>query len=223
MSLPLPAAAGAQPVRRSLLKRLTGLVGGSFLLGPLQALLGRATPAMANIQTNQGFLGEIIMGGFYFTPSGYLPCDGRLLLIQQNTALFSLLGTTYGGNGRTNFALPDLRDRVALGAGQGRGLSSYNLGDSGGEQTHTLDFSEMPLHTHTLDLTYSTALGTTDNPAGAFLASNASGLAQYEATGTPSTATGATGTTSVAPHNNMQPYLGINYFICTSGIFPSRP
>jgi microcystin-dependent protein len=223
MSLPLPAAAVAQPTRRSLLKRLTGLVGTSFLLGPLQALLGRPTPAMASIQTNQGFVGEIIMAGFNFTPLNYLPCDGRLLPIQQNTALFYILGTTYGGNGQTTFALPDLRDRVAIGAGQGPGLSLYNLGDSGGEQTHTLVIAEMPAHTHVLDLTYSTALGTTDNPAGAFLASNASGLAQYEVTSTGSTASGASGTTSAVPHNNMQPYLGISYFICTAGIVPPRP
>jgi len=221
MSLPLPAAAGAQPARRSLLKRLTGLVGGSFLLGPLQALLGRATPAVANIQTNQGFVGEIIMGGFNFVPAGYLPCDGRLLPITQNTALYSLLGTMYGGDGRSNFALPDLRDRMAIGAGQGQGLSFYEPGNSGGEPTHTLAEAEIPAHSHSLALTYSTALGTTDSPAGAFLASNASGLAQYEATGTGSSATGVTG--AAEPHNNMQPYLGINYFICTNGIFPPRP
>jgi len=222
--MPQPPAPlrSAPPTRRSLLKRLTGVVASSFLAGPLQALLGRATPAAADtLSSGNPFVGEIILAGFNYAPLGYARCDGQLLPISQNTALFSLLGTTYGGDGKSTFALPDLNGRVPIGAGQGPGLSLRDLGESGGAATVALQESEMPVHTHSLELTYSTALGTTGSPANAFLASNGSGLPQYAATGTGLTASGSLG--AGAPHSNEQPYLAIAFYIALQGTFPPRP
>lgn len=213
----------SQPARRSLLKRLSGVVAGSFLAGPLQALLGRTAPATAGTLTGGSgpFVAEIVMFPFNFVPKGYARCDGQLMPISQNTALFSLLGTTYGGNGKTTFALPNLNGCVAIGAGEGQGLSSYELGQAGGSATVTLLDSELPAHQHTLALTYSTELGTLGSPENAYLASNGSGEPQYEASGAGYMASGAV--ESAQPHNNMQPYLALTYCIALQGIFPPRP
>nr|WP_243651195.1 tail fiber protein [Hymenobacter gummosus] len=165
-------------------------------------------------------MAEIILAGFNFPPSGYARCDGQLMAISQNTALFSLLGTTYGGDGRTTFALPNLNGRVPIGRGQGPGLTDRELGAEGGSTAVELQASEMPTHSHVLELTYSTALGTTGSPAGAFLASNASGLPQYHSSSAGNMATGATG--DAQPHNNLQPYNTLAYYIALQGIFPQR-
>ena len=219
--VPTSSATGAQPIRRSLLKRLSGVLAGSFLAGPLQALLGRATPAAAGtLSSNEPFVGEIIIAAFNFAPYGYARCDGQLLPIAQNTALFAILGTTYGGNGQTTFALPDLNGRVPNGAGQGQGLTDRLLGETGGAETVTLQSSEIPVHTHSVELTYSTALGTTGSPANAFLASNASGLPQYAATGTSYMGSGDIGTPQA--HNNLQPYMALAFYIALRGVFPPR-
>jgi microcystin-dependent protein len=217
-ALPSPS----QPARRGLLKRLSGVVAGSFLAGPLQALLGRATPAAAGTLTGgtDPFLAEIVMFPFNFVPRGYARCDGQLMRISQNTALFALLGTTYGGDGKSTFALPNLNGRAAVGPGQGQGLSYYDLGQTGGASTTTLLGSELPAHQHTLPLTYSTELGTLGSPENAYLASNGSGEPQYEATGTGYMASGTTG--SAQPHDNMQPYLVLSYCIALQGVFPQR-
>jgi microcystin-dependent protein len=217
-----PSSVG-QPARRSLLKRLSGVVAGSFLAGPLQTLLGRATPAAAGTLSGgqDPFLAEIIAVPFNFVPRGWLPCDGRLMPLSQNTALFSLLGTTYGGDGQSTFALPDLRGHSILAPGQGQGLSNYELGQTGGDATVALQASEMPAHQHTLALTYSPALGTTDSPDNAYLASNGSGEPQYEPTGTGTTYSGPAGV--AAAHENRQPYLVFNYIIAVQGVYPPRP
>lgn len=213
---------GGQPTRRSLLKRLSGVVAGSFLAGPLQALLGRTTPAAAGTLSGgqDPFVGEIIAVPFNFVPRGWLPCDGRLMPLSQNTALFSLLGTYYGGDGKNTFALPDLRGRVIVGPGQGQGLSLYELAQTGGDAGIALQTAEIPAHQHTLALTYSPALGTTDSPDNAFLASNGSGEPQYEPTSTGTSYNGPTG--PAQPHENRQPYLTLNYIIAVQGVFPSR-
>ncbi|WP_134740197.1 tail fiber protein [Nocardioides sp. 503] len=159
------------------------------------------------------FLSEIRLMSFQYAPKGWALCNGQLLPINQNQALFALLGTTYGGNGQTNFALPDLQGRVPMHVG-----SWHTLGERGGEQAHTLSVPEMPRHTHP-DLA-STLNGNTSSPAGAALAP-VSGL--Y---GSP------TGTTSLGPtsvsvsgggqaHQNMQPFLTISFCIALQGIFPS--
>jgi microcystin-dependent protein len=219
--VPLFSTAGVQPARRSLLKRISGVVAGSFLAGPLQALFGRATPAVAGpLTSGDPFVGEIILACFNFAPYGYARCDGQLMSISQNTALFSLLGTTYGGDGKSTFALPDLNGRVPIGAGQGKDLSDRQLGEMGGSATVALLATEMPAHTHSVALTYSTALGTTGSPANAFLASNGSGLPQYAATGTGYMASG--GIADPSAHNNEQPYLALAFYIALRGYFPPR-
>lgn len=228
--LPVLPPAPPQPARRSLLKRLSAVVAGSFLASPVQALFGRRAmasapaPAVApaGISSSAGgaFVGEIIMAGFNFAPRGYARCDGQLLPLSQNTALFSLIGTFYGGNGVSTFALPNLNGRVPLGAGQGPGLSLYDLGQTGGLAEVPLQPAEMPAHTHSVALTYSLDPGTTASPEDAYLASNGSGRPQYAPSNTASTGSLASG--AAQPHNNMQPYQAIGFYIALQGIFPPR-
>ena len=221
---PLSAVAGAPlPARRSLLKRLSGLVAGSFLAGPLQAVLGRSPVAAAPLSSGSDpTIGEIILAGFNFAPRGFALCDGSLIPIRQNTALFSLLGTTYGGDGRNTFGLPDLRGRVPIhhGNSQGPGLSPYALGQQTGSENATLTTAQMPAHTHSAAASTVEA-GTQSSPENAYLASNASGQPQYAATSAdtmlPTSSTG-----SNQPHSEMQPFLTIGFYIAIYGVYPSR-
>ena len=178
---------------------------------------------------SEPFIGEIRLFGFNFAPRGWAFCQGQLMSIAQNTALFSLLGTTYGGDGRTSFGLPDLRGRVPVGQGQGPGLPAVNLGQVSGEPSHTLIATEMPGHNHptTAQLNASGSAGNSTTPSGNFPAvsttrdnvySNASG-ATLNAAAAQVTVGNAGGS---QPHNNMQPYLGLNFCIALVGIFPSR-
>jgi len=169
------------------------------------------------------FVGQIIMAGFNFAPRGYATCDGQLLSIAQNTALFSLLGTTFGGDGRVTFGLPDLRGRVPVHQGQGPGLTNRTMGEVSGSETVTLISSEMPMHNHLVSVTnVSGALG---QPNGNFIgASSNNQTALYRPTSDGSTlnpqSVGLAGGNQ--PHNNMQPYLVINFCIAMEGIYPSR-
>jgi microcystin-dependent protein len=175
------------------------------------------------------FLGQIQPFAFNFAPSGWALCNGQLLSINQNQALFSLLGTTYGGNGQTTFALPNLQSRVPIHPGQGPGLPAYSLGEEAGSETVTLIANEMPAHTHLFAGT--TAAATTKRPStGAALAkstlpnSTSPGNAFY---GTAQSLTALQpGTIGLAggsqPHSNMQPYLVISWCICIVGVFPAR-
>lgn len=166
------------------------------------------------------FVGEIQMFGLSYAPRGWALCTGSLMAIQQNTALFSLLGTTYGGNGQTTFALPDLKDRAAMGFGQGPGLSRYDLGEVGGSESVTLTGNEMPFHSH--QLAASPGAATTANPAAAVPATGEVPLYGPVLAGTEATTTqlGAAGGSQA--HPNMQPSLTLNYCIALSGIYPSR-
>jgi microcystin-dependent protein len=168
------------------------------------------------------FVAEIRIFPFNFSPVGWAQCNGQLLPISQNTALFALLGTTYGGDGKSTFALPDLTDAVPLHQGQGPGLSLYDLGQMGGSETVTLLETEMPVHTHTL--TASLAEGTDTTPAGMRHATEIGGINSYAAPGaTASLAPQAAGVTGASlPHNNLQPYLTLNFNIALQGIFPPR-
>ncbi|MCA0381785.1 MAG: tail fiber protein [Bacteroidetes bacterium] len=180
------------------------------------------------------FLGMICIFGFNFPPRGWAFCQGQLLSIAQNTALFSLLGTTYGGNGQTTFALPDLRGRVPLGQGQGPGLPNYTLGEIAGSTTTTLLTTNMPQHIHQVSLSIPVAstAGTEAAPANGLstLAAAVDGSGLEVMTYTQATAdrtlkpfvanTGIAGGSQ--PFNNMQPYLAVNYCIAMQGIFPSR-
>ncbi|MFZ0008266.1 MAG: tail fiber protein [Steroidobacteraceae bacterium] len=163
------------------------------------------------------YVGEIRAMGFNFSPQGWAMCNGQLLPISQNTALFSLIGTFYGGNGTSNFALPNLQGMVAVGAGQGVGLSPYEVGQTGGEAAHTLTTAEMAAHDHTIGVSSAAATSTTASSATAvgMAASNAFGpVYNMTAMG------GAIG--GGASHDNEQPYLVVNFCIALQGIFPPR-
>jgi len=186
------------------------------------ALVGRARRADAATEGINPFLGEIMLFAGNFAPNGWALCNGQLLPINQNTALFSLLGTTYGGNGQTTFALPDLRGRAPVHFGQGPGLSNFSQGQLAGEENHTLIATEMPAHTHVAH--GDAANGTSDTPTGLLPARNPGGIPAYGAgAGALLANTFLANTGGSQPHNNMQPYLVLNYCIAMSGIFPSRP
>lgn len=163
------------------------------------------------------FLGEIKLVPYNFAPRGWAFCSGQLLSISQNTALFALLGTTYGGNGQTNFALPDLQGRVIVGPGP-----NNDLGEKGGVENVSLLTTELPSHTH--DLQVSSQPGTLNNPVGAYLAESTVAAVKTYAPGGGGTMPASTITNAggSAPHDNMQPYLTLNYVIALQGIFPSR-
>ena len=166
------------------------------------------------------FLGEIRLMSFNFPPKGWALCNGQLLPINVNQALFSILGTMYGGDGRTTFALPDLRDRVPLAAGQGAGLSDYQVGQAGGEATHTLTANEYVSHSHTVKGTR--VEGNTATPGGTVLPAVGTG-AYSQAAPDGAMASGALSTAGGGqPHENRQPFLAMNYVIALQGIFPSQ-
>ena len=161
------------------------------------------------------FLGEIRPFAFGFPPKGWASCDGQLLPIAQNTALFSLLGTMYGGDGRTTFALPDLRGRAGMHVN-----SAHTQGERGGQESVTLTTAQIPLHSHTANC--SNVAGTQTSPAGKFWAQDSDGNVVFNNAGGATMAATAIGNTGGAPHPNMQPYLVVNYCIALQGIFPSR-
>lgn len=168
------------------------------------------------------FIGSIVLFCGNFAPKGWATCDGQLLSIAQNSALFSILGTTFGGDGRTTFALPDLRGRVPLHPGSGPGLSVYQLGQHLGVESVTLALPQMPAHNHTATPSCSDGTPTSPSPVGAVMA-NPDPTQLYASSGTdamaPITSTTAGGN---QPHENRQPLLAINFIIALEGIFPSR-
>jgi microcystin-dependent protein len=167
------------------------------------------------------FLGEIRIFGFNFAPQGWALCNGQLLPISQNTALFSLLGVQYGGNGQSTFALPNLQGQVAMGQGSGAGLTARINGESAGLGNVTLANTQIPVHTH--PAACSTGLGDQYVPSGNIWATDAGGNNEYatsHAAVMNATATGLAG--GGQPHSNLQPYLVMNFCIALTGIFPSR-
>ena len=170
------------------------------------------------------FVAEIRIFGFNFAPKGWAFCDGQILPLSQNTALFSLLGTTYGGDGKSNFALPDLQGSAPLQQGQGTGLSLRDLGETGGEQTVTLLDSEMPSHTHGVQAV--SGAGTVIPPTAAAWATPGAGrnvnIYAQNANNVLMSPQGTSITGSSLPHNNMPPYLGLNFCIALQGVFPPR-
>ena len=170
------------------------------------------------------FVAEIRIFPFNFAPKGWAFCDGQLLPLSQNTALFSLLGTTYGGNGRSNFALPDLQGRAPMHPGQGSGLSLYDLGQTGGSETITLLQSEMPAHAHGMRANVDFPANVQAPGPDRSLSPSTGGVAYGPQGGSAAQfspqAVGVTG--SSFPHNNMQPYLTLNFCIALQGVFPPR-
>jgi microcystin-dependent protein len=170
------------------------------------------------------FVAEIRIFPFNFAPKGWAWCDGQLLPLSQNTALFSLLGTTYGGDGKSNFALPDLQGRAPMHPGQGPGLSLHDLGETSGSETVTLFASEIPAHTHSLRAdaadfadaqSPSATVVLARSSGGNAYATNAAGLVAMA----PETLAQAGGD---APHNNLMPYLTFHFCIALQGVFPPR-
>jgi microcystin-dependent protein len=181
------------------------------------------------------FLGQVEIFSFNFPPRGWATCSGQLLPINQNQALFSLLGTTYGGDGMTNFALPDLKGRVAIGQGQGPGLTNRSLGEKLGEESHTLTANEMAAHNHSLNADSTTAATSNTNaPSTSVVLGNTVGTISGSAnpfaltlyvSGTPngtldSHSIGATGGSQA--HENRMPLLALNFCIALQGIFPTQ-
>ena len=176
----------------------------------------------------EGTIGEIRMFAATFSPRFWAYCNGQLLPIAQNTALFSILGTTYGGNGTTNFALPNMQSRVAVGTGNGPGLSNYVLGQLSGVESNTITAANIPAHTHAIagaaKMLTTTVPANAPAPGGNYFAND--GSTKYKTTGTgtmkPATVAVALGSSGGAPVSNIMPYTGISYIICLSGIFPTR-
>lgn len=180
---------------------------------------------------DDGMIGEIRLFAGNFAPRNWAFCNGQIMSIAQNDALFAIIGTTYGGNGQTTFALPDLQGRVAVGVGQGAGLSEWSLGEQQGTQTNTLTVAQMPAHSHLVMCNNSSAAGTLNAPTNAYISAGP----EDRTTGAPVNTRFATakdgstmGNNSLAaaggsqPYNNMQPTVVLNYIICLYGIFPSR-
>jgi microcystin-dependent protein len=176
----------------------------------------------------EGTIAEIRMFAGNFAPRSWFFCSGQLLSIAQNTAFFSLLGTTFGGDGQQTFGLPDFRGRIALGTGNGAGLPSVVLGQSAGAASVTIVTAQMPTHTHIITGTASIqaagdgALGT--DAAGRYLGPGSfySGASELQTMGTAVTSMNASVAGNGQPFSNRAPYIGMNYIICSEGIYPSR-
>lgn len=211
-----------------MIKKITKTLAIFALVVTLATPLIWSTPASAQ---SEPFLGEIIMVGFNFAPRGWAFCDGQLLGVSDNTALFALLGTTYGGDGRTTFALPDMRGRVAIHPGNGPGLSSYLVGQKGGTETNVLTVDQIPSHTHTATaiatVKGSNSRATTDMPGGntwgqkkKIYSSQAPDVDMHA--GNVDVVVTIDPTGGSQPVNNIQPYIGINHCIALVGIFPTH-
>ena len=191
------------------MKKITNLFLVAFAIGAI---------TLSNAQ--EAYLGDIKLTGITFNQRDWLPCDGRLLPIAQNQALFSLLGTTYGGDGQTTFALPDLKGRVPVGIGNGPGLSTISQGEKGGNETNTLQVSQLPSHSHSV--TAVAADGDSSSPANNYPAQTKILDPEYATGGATTTMNTSviSNTGGGQPVPNRQPYLGVRYVICVSGIFP---
>lgn len=182
--------------------------------------------------STEPFIGEVKLFGFNFAPRGYATCQGQIIAIAQNTALFSLLGTTFGGNGQTTFGLPDLQGRAPIGQGQGPGLSPYSMGQVGGTETVTITTAQMPMHVHSaigINIRIPVNTANDDSTAAGNYIGNSSPNDTFGSVPSPTLSLGTpvvSGTTSVAggsqPTQILSPYLCMNYSIALQGIFPSR-
>jgi microcystin-dependent protein len=187
----------------------------------LAASVIASSPASAGVEP---FIGELMLTPYNFCPRGFAAASGQILSIAQNTALFSLLGTNYGGNGQTTFALPDLRGRAPINEGQGPGLSPYVLGQSGGTESTTLTIQQMPTHNHQVQA--SNQLGTFGGPSERFLGSSTTENNKIYFEGAPNKTMAPNMLTNSGgnqPFSLLNPYLTLNWCIALEGIYPSRP
>ena len=170
---------------------------------------------------SEPFLGQIVLFAGNFAPSGWALCNGQLLPILPNSGLFSVIGTTYGGDGENTFGLPDLRGRVPMHAGAGPGLAAWALGEKGGSETHALTENQGPSHTHAVGA--SSLYGDSATPVGNKLAVSSAGTGLFSPTADETMADDFVQISgSGQPHNNMQPFLALNYIIALSGVFPNE-
>jgi len=183
-------------------------------------LCSQLLPVRPAVAGDQPFVGEIAWVPFYVIPKGWARCDGQIMPISPNTALFSLLGTQYGGDGKSTFALPDMQGRLMINAGQGAGLADYYQGESGGEEYHTLITSEIPSHNHSLKAT--TDSGTAASPADAYFGASASGTQYGTAPAAAMAPLALNSAGSSQPHNNRMPYTTLYCIIAQTGVFPAR-
>ena len=167
------------------------------------------------------FLGEIRMAGFNFAPRGWAFCAGQLLPISQNDALYALVGKTYGGDGQSTFGMPDLRGRVPINQGQGPGLNNYVMGQMAGTESVTLTTAQMPSHSHQINAANGGARSA--NPAGNLLGGGEADIYTHDTANAVALSQNVIASNGGnQPHENMQPYLCINFFIALEGVFPSR-
>jgi microcystin-dependent protein len=169
------------------------------------------------------FVAEIRIFPFNFAPKGWAFCDGQILPLSQNTALFSLLGTTYGGDGKSNFALPNMQGNAPMHPGQGPGLSLHDLGETGGSETVTLLESEIPSHSHVVNCGGNFSIGDTNVPTSNIIAKSSNGNAYIPQQNLTMMAfQGLPPAGGDQPHNNMMPYLTLNFCIALQGVYPPR-
>jgi len=212
--------------RRGFLKGLTRLIGGTTLLAASTNLITATEIKAASYRKSvlaegQPYIGSICMVAFNFAPSGWALCNGQLLPISEYDTLFTLIGTTYGGDGQTTFALPDLRGRVPIHKGQGPGLPNYVLAQSGGQESVTLTLNQIPQHNHPLAI--NTSGGTSDNPVGNYMASNSEAVKYYSnSAGSIANSASITNVGGNQPHDNMPPYLCVNFIIALFGLYPTQ-
>ena len=212
--------------RRRFLAKALGILAGTAVFGGLVKAMAQTSRKsvtsagdIKSVQDTTPYLGEILMFAGNFAPTGWALCNGQLLSISQNTALFSILGTFYGGDGRTTFALPNLQGRFPIGTGSG--LSTYVTGQIGGAETHTLTVTEMPTHSH--PMVADNGNGTSATPIGNVPAINSEGIQHYGATLDGAMNPGVIGNTGGGqPFSVMPPYVAISYIIALQGVFPSR-
>ncbi len=184
-------------------------------------VFGAVTLYAGSATAQTPFLGQIEMFAGTFAPNGWMFCEGQILPISEYSPLFSLIGTTYGGDGQQTFALPDLRGRVIISAGQGQGLSNYLIGETGGMETVTLTQDQLPPHSHAL--LADSLSGSSDSPTGLLPADAPDGVPSFGSNPVGVMRSGALSSTGGnQPHNNVKPYLAIRYIIAVNGIFPSQ-
>ncbi len=219
----------SQEDRRHFFKKFLGVLGGAALFSGFGKAFAQKKDPPTTLFSDP-FIGSIVMFGGNFAPRGWAFCDGQLLPVSENPALFSLLGTNYGGDGRTTFGLPDLRGRVPIhdGGGTGPGLSSYHLGQKGGTETTTLTVNQIPSHTHSAAGTVQAHTGrpNSDSPAGNVLSSSAELIYSSQVPDTVMSANNVNvtvgNTGGSQSHDNRQPFQAINFIIALVGIYPSR-